>query len=370
MWPNRQRNGFRHASLRLSCGTDGRRSDDEDRTPAIRQRQLRRHLPRGWAATEAANGGSVPAYGEDAWTKRASDAFRDLFDKPDAEVFFAFNGTAANSLALASLCQSYHSVICSASAHVETDECGAPEFFSNGSETAGGGERRRQAYARPHPRARLRPLGHPFPKPRVVTITQPTETGQVVFARRDPGDPPLPAVSLVCAFIWTAHASPMPAPASAASRREMTWRAGVDLLCFGGTKNGMAAGEAILFFDPTLAEDFGYRCQAGGSARLEDALPHRPLGRNAGRRRLAPQRGPCQCLRATPRRFGGGMPGFTAMFPVEANAVFLKASPSGWRLCGRGGGVSTRLSAEAPGSCSPGIPIRIASTPWFGTSAA
>ena len=50
--------------------------------------------PEAWAATEAANGGSVPAYGEDAWTKRASDAFRDLFDKPDAEVFFAFNGTA------------------------------------------------------------------------------------------------------------------------------------------------------------------------------------------------------------------------------------------------------------------------------------
>ncbi len=63
---------------------------------------------------------------------RAADGFRNLFET-DCEVFFAFNGTAANSLALSSLCQSYHSVICSETAHVETDECGAPEFFSNGS---------------------------------------------------------------------------------------------------------------------------------------------------------------------------------------------------------------------------------------------
>ena len=89
--------------------------------------------PEAWNAMEKANRGHVPAYGEDQWTQAAADGFRKLFEKDDAEVFFAFNGTAANSLALASLCQSYHSVICAASAHVETDECGAPEFFSNGS---------------------------------------------------------------------------------------------------------------------------------------------------------------------------------------------------------------------------------------------
>jgi threonine aldolase len=84
--------------------------------------------PEAWAAMANANRGHVPAYGEDQWTQAAADAFRALFEKDDAEVFFAFNGTAANSLALASLCQSYHSVICASSAHVETDECGAPEF--------------------------------------------------------------------------------------------------------------------------------------------------------------------------------------------------------------------------------------------------
>mgnify|MGYP001010753444 CR=1 FL=1 len=88
--------------------------------------------PEALEAMLAANAGSAVAYGDDGWTQRASDSFRTLFET-DAEVFFVFNGTAANSLALASLCQSYHSVICSSAAHVETDECGAPEFFSNGS---------------------------------------------------------------------------------------------------------------------------------------------------------------------------------------------------------------------------------------------
>ncbi|MCK2057301.1 beta-eliminating lyase-related protein, partial [Methylobacterium sp. 37f] len=88
--------------------------------------------PEAWAAMAEANRGHERAYGDDQWTARASDYFRQLFET-DCEVFFAFNGTAANSLALAALCQSYHSVICSETAHVETDECGAPEFFSNGS---------------------------------------------------------------------------------------------------------------------------------------------------------------------------------------------------------------------------------------------
>ena len=88
--------------------------------------------PEAWAAMAEANQLHVPAYGDDSYTSGAADTFRALFET-DCEVFFAFNGTAANSLALASLCQSYHSVISTEIAHVETDECGAPEFFSNGS---------------------------------------------------------------------------------------------------------------------------------------------------------------------------------------------------------------------------------------------
>ena len=78
-----------------------------------------------------ANSGNLPSYGDDALTERAANKFRELFET-DCDVFFVFNGTAANALALASCCQSYHSVICYEHAHIQADECGAPEFFSNG----------------------------------------------------------------------------------------------------------------------------------------------------------------------------------------------------------------------------------------------
>ena len=89
--------------------------------------------PQAIAAYLKANAtGHEPAYGEDRWTTEVCDRIRELF-QTECDVFFVFNGTAANALALAASCRSYHSVICHEVAHVETDECGAPEFFSNGS---------------------------------------------------------------------------------------------------------------------------------------------------------------------------------------------------------------------------------------------
>src|ERR1700728_926636 len=124
--------------------------------------------PEAWAAMETANHGHAAAYGDDTWTARAADAFRTLFET-DCEVFFAFNGTAANSLALASLCQSYHSVICSESAHIETDECGAPEFFSNGSKLlVAKSEDGKLSPAAIHELATKRQDIH-YPKPHVTT---------------------------------------------------------------------------------------------------------------------------------------------------------------------------------------------------------
>src|SRR5512146_1609329 len=134
--------------------------------------------PEIWKAMTQANAGHVPGYGDDIWTQRAADLVREVFET-DCDVYFVFNGTAANSLSLASLCQSYHSVLCHETAHVETDECGAPEFFSNGTKvlTLGG------------PHGKIDPDGidrmvrrrtdiH-YPKPRVVSVTQATELGTV-----------------------------------------------------------------------------------------------------------------------------------------------------------------------------------------------
>ena len=87
--------------------------------------------PEAWAALEAANREAESSYGADRWTRRAGEQAREIFET-DCETFIVFNGTAANSLALAQLCHPFDSVICHERAHIETDECGAPEFFSGG----------------------------------------------------------------------------------------------------------------------------------------------------------------------------------------------------------------------------------------------
>jgi len=294
--------------------------------------------PEAWQAMAEANGGCAPAYGEDEWTAKAADAFRALFEK-DCEVFFVFNGTAANSLALAALCQSYHSVICSDAAHVETDECGAPEFFSNGS----------KLLVAPSADGKLIPDAiraiatnrkdiH-FPKPRVVTVTQPTETG-LVYSLGE-----LRSISATCRELGLSLHMDGARFANACaslgcSPADMTWRAGVDVLCFGGTKNGMAVGEAILFFNPKLAEDFDYRCKQAGQLASKMRFLSAPwvgIFETGAWLRNAAHGNACAARLA---RQIGGMPGLEILFPVQANAVFVRMSDArlaalrerGWRF--------------------------------------
>ena len=294
--------------------------------------------PEAWNAMAEGNRGHAPAYGEDAWTARAADAFRALFET-GCEVFFAFNGTAANALALAALCQSYHSVICADSAHVETDECGAPEFFSNGSKLL----TVRTESGKLTPEA-IRALATSrgdihYPRPRVVTVTQPTETGQVY------GLDELRAISATCRELGLALHMDGARFANACARlgcspADLTWRAGVDVLCFGGTKNGMHAGEAVVFFDPRLAEDFGYRCKQAGQLASKMRFLSAPwvgmLESGAWLRNAAHGN-------ACARRFSNAvadLPSIRLLFPVQANAVFLAMAPAvmerlrarGWRF--------------------------------------
>jgi len=204
--------------------------------------------PEAWAAMERANRGSEPSYGDDTWTERAADKLRELFEKPDAEVFFVFNGTAANSLALASCCQSYHSVICHEHAHIVDDECGAPEFFSNGTKLLGApgahGKIGPDAIAT---LASKRTDIH-YPKPRVISLTQSTEMGAVytlgeLTAIREVTQRFSLATHMDGARFANAVAS------LGASPKAATWEAGVDVLCFGGTKLGLGYGEAVIFFN-------------------------------------------------------------------------------------------------------------------------
>ncbi len=279
--------------------------------------------PEAWAAMEAANHGHVSSYGDDPWTSAAADAFRRMF-ATECEVFFAFNGTAANSLVLASLCQSYHGVICCQSAHVETDECGAPEFFSNGSklfvaESADG----KLTPAAIHAIATNRKDIH-YPRSRAVTISQSTETGRVYTVDE------LRAISAVCkqnglrlhmdgARFANACASLGCSPA------ELTWQSGIDVLCFGGTKNGMAVGEAILFFDPALAKEFDYRCKQAGQLASKMRFMAAPwvgmLESGAWLRNAAHAN---SCAHYLAEQIVG-IPGVQIVAPPEANAVFVHA---------------------------------------------
>ena len=118
---------------------------------------------------------------------------------------------------------------------------------------------------------------------------------------------------------------------------EITWKAGVDVLCFGGTKNGMAVGEAILFFDPTLAEDFDYRCKQAGQLASKMRFLAAPwvgmLESGAWLRNAAH----ANAMRGAAGRAVADLPGVELMFPVEANAVFLRAPPTGSRRCAQRG---------------------------------
>ena len=278
--------------------------------------------PEAWAAMAEANQGHALAYGDDPWTAAAADAFRTLFDT-DCEVFFAFNGTAANSLALAALCQSYHSVVCTDIAHVETDECGAPEFFSNGS----------KLLIAPAQDGKLTPAAlravatrrqdlH-FPRPRVVSITQATEVGTVYTADEVQA---LGAVARTLglhlhmdgARFANACASLGCAPA------DITWKAGVDVLCFGGTKNGMAIGEALVFFRRELAQDFEFRCKQAGQLASKMrylSAPWLGLLRDGAWLRHARHANHCARLLST---LVADVTGIKLLFPVQANGVFIE----------------------------------------------
>lgn len=280
--------------------------------------------PEAWQAMQDANRGHATSYGEDPWTARASNLFRDLFES-DCEVYFVFNGTAANSLALASLCQSYHGVICSDQSHVETDECGAPEFFSNGSKILVAPSRDgKLTPAAIHELATKRQDIH-YPKPRAVTITQSTETGSVYSLQE------LGAISNTCkehglslhmdgARFANACASLGCSPA------EITWKSGVDVLCFGGTKNGMAVGEAVLFFDRKMAVDFDYRCKQAGQLASKMRFLSAPwIGMLESGAWLRNAEHANRCARYFAQKIEA-VPGVRLTGPVQANAVFLEAS--------------------------------------------
>jgi threonine aldolase len=278
--------------------------------------------PEAWEAMAEANQGHARSYGDDRWTDQASDLLREVFQCP-CEVFFVFNGTAANSLALSSLCQSYHSLLSHETAHVETDECGAPEFFSNGTKVLLlGGPNGKIDPAGIEPMVQRRTDIH-YPKPRVLSVTQATELG-TVYTSAELGELGRIAHRLGLKMHMDGARFANAVVSLGAAPKEITWQAGLDVLCLGGTKNGMAVGEAVVFFNLDLAFEFDYRCKQAGQLASKMrflAAPWVGLLRNGAWLRHA------QHANAMAERLEQSLRAIQEvhiMFPRQANSVFVQ----------------------------------------------
>jgi threonine aldolase len=278
--------------------------------------------PEALAALEQANQGHAPSYGQDRWTAEACDRFRELFETP-CEVFFVFNGTAANALALASLCQSYHSIVCHRFAHIETDECGAPEFFSHGAKLllADGHDGKLDPASVEEIVTRRSDIH--YPKPRVISLTQSTELGTVYTPAELQGIGQVARRHDLKLHLDGARFANAVA-ALDVPPRVLTVECGVEVLCFGGSKNGLALGEVVLFFDLAAAEDFAYRCkQAGQLASKMRFLAAQWLGllKDGAWLRHAARANHCAALLEEQLR---ALPEVELMLPRQANTVFVR----------------------------------------------
>jgi threonine aldolase len=267
--------------------------------------------------------GAVPSYGDDALTAKVRGRFSELFER-EVAVFPVISGTAANALALATLAPQHGAIFCDAESHIAVDECGAPEFYTHGAKLVtleGDG-------AKITPKGLEGALAH-FHKgfvhhvqPAALSITQSTELGTVYTP------------SEIAALSELAHAHGMKVHMDGArfanaaahlgvSPADITWRAGVDVLSFGATKNGALGAEAVIFFHHEDVKDFEYRRKKGGhllskmrfvSAQFDAYLAGERWLEHAAR------------ANALARRLEAGLRGAAGAriaHPVEANAVFV-----------------------------------------------
>jgi len=294
--------------------------------------------PEAWAALEEANTKYAPAYGEDEWTAEVCRRIRKLFEV-DCDVYFVFTGTAANALGLAQLCQPFHGVICHERAHIQTDEGGAAEFYTRGARlfltnTSDGKIDRSQAEKLIAQQVELH--GHMM---RVISIAQATELGTVYTP-----DEVAEIGGFVRARQMLLHMDGARFANAVAllgcAPKTITWKAGVDILSFGGTKNGVAAGELVIFFDKRSSRDFQYRVKQAGHLGSKMRFLAAPwLGLLNGDVWLRNARHANQAARQLAQRLRGEV-GIEPLFPVESNAVFVRMDDElvrglealGWRF--------------------------------------
>ncbi len=301
--------------------------------------------PEALEALLAANReGHSAGYGADAWTERACDKLRALFET-DCAVFLVCNGTAANALALAQLCRSYHAVIAHAESHIAADEAGAVGFFSGGA----------SLLTADTPLAKLTPAavkalgaggrGVHSAKPRALSLAQATEMG-TVYTRAEIVGLAETARRLGLKVHMDGARLANAVAALACQPADITWRAGIDVLCFGGVKNGLAVGEAILVFDKALAAEFEWRIKQAGHLNSKMRFMAAPW---VGLIESGAWLKNAWHANAMARRLWHGLsqvPGVNLMAPVESNGVFVRLPArvaerlrqKGWRFYSWGDG--------------------------------
>jgi threonine aldolase len=277
--------------------------------------------PKVLQAIAAVNRGHVVGYGDDAFTEAAVRKFKQHFGS-DVEVFLVFNGTAANCLSLKAMTESYQAVICAEGAHIYTDECGAPEKFTG-------------CKLMPVPTAdgklTVESVGRAYHgigdqhhvQPRAISITQASEMGTVYTARE---------VRDLARF---AHERNMflhmdgarianAAVSLGLTLREATRDLGVDILSFGGTKNGAMGAEAVVFFDKKLSRDFLYRRKQGmqlaSKMRFISAQFEALLSKDLWRKNAQHANRMAELLKKEISK----IPGVKIVYKVEANGVFAQ----------------------------------------------
>jgi threonine aldolase len=272
-------------------------------------------------AIRRANDGPAAAYGDDPYTEMAVGKFREQFGA-DVAVFFVFNGTAANVLSLQALTRPFHAVLCPESSHIYTDECGAPEKFTGC---------KLIPLEAPDGKLTVEAVTHAYHgigdqyhvQPRVISITQSTEMGTVYTPAE------------VEALARFAHERKMflhmdgarisnAAAAQKLTLRQATRDLGVDVLSFGGTKNGLMGGEAVVFFRPELAEDFLFLRKQGmqlsSKMRYTSAQMAALLTGELWRRNAEHANRMARLLEDEIRK----LPRVKIVFPVQANGVFVQ----------------------------------------------
>jgi len=274
-------------------------------------------------AIAAANAGTAAPYGDDDYTRRMQERFAALFERP-VRVFPVSSGTGSNSVALAALANPYGAIYCHESAHINVYECGAPEFFTGAKLVALPGRDYKLDPAALDEALALAGRGNPTRvQPFALNLTQPTDFGTVYGCAE------------VAALASVAHRHGLRVHMDGArfanaivalgsTPAERTWRAGVDVLSLGATKNGAINAEAVVVFDEALAREVPYLMKRGGQVLSKARFVSAQLARYvADDRWLERARAANEHARSLAQRLAA-LPGVTLVAPVEINMLFLR----------------------------------------------